>query len=55
LRRLAAAGTTVLLGDPGRSYRPPDRLAELARYPAPTSLDLETRTVCDTAVRVLPA
>lgn len=55
LRRLAATGTEVLLGDPGRSYRPADGLLELARYRVPTSLDLETRTECDTAVwRVLP-
>lgn len=56
LRRLAAAGTEVLLGDPGRSHRPADGLVELARYRVPTSLDLETRTECDTVVwRLLPA
>jgi predicted nicotinamide N-methyase len=56
LRTLAAAGTEVLLGDPGRTYRPREGLAELARYQVPTSLELETRTVCDTAVwRLLPA
>ncbi len=56
LRRLAAAGTEVLLGDPGRSYRPADGLVELARYRVPTSLDLETRTECETVVwRLLPA
>lgn len=56
LRRLAAAGVAVLLGDPGRSYRPRDGLVELARYQVPTSLELETRTLCDTAVwRLLPA
>ena len=56
LRRLAVAGVIVLLGDPGRSYRPTDGLAELARYRVPTSLDLETRTMSDTVVwRLLPA
>jgi len=56
LRTLAAAGTAVLLGDPDRAYRPRDGLAELARYRVPTSLDLETRTVCETAVwRLLPS
>lgn len=56
LRRLATAGVTVLLGDPGRSYRPTDGLVELARYQVPTSLDLETRTLSETVVwRVLPA
>src|SRR5262249_10589988 len=55
LRRLAAAGTEVLLGDPGRSYRPADGLMELARYRVPTSLELETRTECETVVwRLLP-
>lgn len=55
LRTLAAAGTEVLLGDPGRTYRPPDGLTELARYQVPTSLELETRTSCDTAVwQLLP-
>jgi predicted nicotinamide N-methyase len=55
LRRLAAAGTEVLLGDPGRSYRPAKGLVELARYRVPTSLDLETRTECETVVwRLLP-
>jgi predicted nicotinamide N-methyase len=55
LRCLAAAGTEVLLGDPGRTYRPTDGLTELARYQVPTSLELETRTLCDTAVwRLLP-
>jgi predicted nicotinamide N-methyase len=56
LRGLAAAGTEVLLGDPGRSYRPADGLVELARYRVPTSLDLETRTECESVVwRLLPA
>lgn len=56
LRQLAAAGVEVLLGDPGRSYRPADGLVELARYRVPTSLDLETRTECETVVwRLLPA
>jgi len=55
LRRLVSAGTEVLLGDPGRSYRPADGLVELARYRVPTSLDLETRTECETVVwRLLP-
>ena len=56
LRQLAATGTEVLLGDPGRSYRPADGLVERARYRVPTSLDLETRTECETVVwRLMPA
>ncbi len=43
LRRETAKGITVLLGDPGRTYRPADGLAELARYVVPTSLELEDR------------
>ncbi|MBV8654199.1 MAG: methyltransferase [Alphaproteobacteria bacterium] len=43
LRRLAAAGKPVLLGDPGRTYLPKSGLAEVARYTVPTSLELEDR------------
>jgi len=38
-----AAGTRVLLADPGRAYIPHDGLTELARYEVPTSRDLEDR------------
>ncbi|HEY0833549.1 MAG TPA: 50S ribosomal protein L11 methyltransferase [Azospirillum sp.] len=55
LRGLAAGGTLVLLGDPGRAYVPKDGLEFLARYAVPTSLDLEDREVRDTTVwRLLP-
>lgn len=30
--RLSAGGTRVLVGDPGRSYRPTERLEALATY-----------------------
>jgi predicted nicotinamide N-methyase len=43
LRRLAAAGKPVFLGDPGRTYLPKSGLAEIARYTVPTSLELEDR------------
>ena len=43
LRGAAARGVTVLLGDPGRSYRPTEGLVEVARYRVPTSLELEDR------------
>jgi predicted nicotinamide N-methyase len=36
----AGRGTLVLLGDPGRAYLPPG-LAEIARYPVPTTLEVE--------------
>lgn len=55
LRGLAASGVTVLLGDPGRTYRPSDGLAEIARYVVPTSLELEDRIERETIVwRLLP-
>jgi predicted nicotinamide N-methyase len=50
LRDQAAQGVTVLLADPGRAYRPKDRLEELARYSVPTSRDLEDREERETVV-----
>lgn len=56
LRGLAASGVIILLGDPGRTYRPSDGLAEVARYVVPTSLELEDRTERETVVwRLLPS
>jgi predicted nicotinamide N-methyase len=43
LRALARAGALVLLGEPGRNYRPRDGIVEVARYSVPTSRDLEDR------------
>ncbi len=54
LRKNAAAGKLVLLGDPGRNYLPVQGLAEIARYDIPTSLQLENRGMKETVVwRVL--
>lgn len=50
LRQLAARGATVLLGDPGRAYLPKTGLARIADYAVPTSLDLEDRTLRQTAI-----
>ena len=50
LARLAAGGTSVLMGDPGRNYLPATGLRDLARYQVPTSLDLEDRTSRETIV-----
>ncbi len=44
LRAEAGRGVTVLLGDPGRTYRPTEGLVEVARYKVATSLELEDRT-----------
>jgi predicted nicotinamide N-methyase len=43
LRMASGHGVTVLLGDPGRTYRPTEGLIEVARYLVPTSLELEDR------------
>jgi predicted nicotinamide N-methyase len=45
LRQLAARGSLVLLGDPGRAYMPSTGLLERARYLVATSRELEG---CDT-------
>jgi predicted nicotinamide N-methyase len=47
---LAARGAVVLLGDPGRSYLPRDRLDELASYDVPTSRELEDREMRATGI-----
>lgn len=50
LHAAAAAGTRVLLGDPGRRYLPEPAesgLIELARYPVRTTTTLEDREVVD--------
>ncbi len=55
LRPLAGHGIDVLVGDPGRTYRPTHGLAEIARYTVPTSLELEDRETRDGIVwRLLP-
>ena len=41
LRALARAGTTVIIGDPGRSYLPRTGLTALARHVIPTISDVE--------------
>ena len=43
LRALAARGSLVLLGDPGRAYLPSQGLRERARCLVPTSRELEDR------------
>lgn len=54
LRMLAAGGSLVLLGDPGRAYLPKSGLVERARYAVPTSRAIEDRDVRETVVwRVL--
>lgn len=49
-----AAGATVLIGDPGRSYFPREGLTKLAEYQVPTTRELEDLEVKKTAVWTLP-
>jgi predicted nicotinamide N-methyase len=49
-----AAGATVLIGDPGRSYFPRSGLTKLAEYQVPTTRELEDMEVKKTAVWTLP-
>lgn len=49
-----AAGATVLIGDPGRSYFPREGLLKLAEYQVPTTRELEDMEVKKTAVWALP-
>jgi predicted nicotinamide N-methyase len=50
LARHAARGTTILIGDPGRSYLPKDRLKQLAEYRVPVTRELEDAEIKRTAV-----
>jgi predicted nicotinamide N-methyase len=49
-----AAGATVLIGDPGRSYFPRTGLTRLAEYQVPTTRELEDMAVKKTAVWAMP-
>jgi predicted nicotinamide N-methyase len=50
LAGLSARGARILIGDPGRTYLPRDRLAKLAEYMVPTTTALEDHAVRRTAV-----
>ena len=47
---LAARGATVLIGDPGRSYLPRDRLDMLASYAVPVTRSLEDAEIKQSSV-----
>ena len=49
-----AQGSTVLIGDPGRTYFPRQGLVKLADYQVPTTRELEDMEVKKTAVWSLP-
>jgi predicted nicotinamide N-methyase len=50
LSQQAAHGATVLIGDPGRSYLPKEKLTSLADYSVPVTLELEDAEIKRTAV-----
>jgi len=50
LLALAGRGATVLIGDPGRTYLPKDRLTKLAEYSVPVTRELEDMEIKRTAV-----
>ncbi|WQH02084.1 50S ribosomal protein L11 methyltransferase [Rhodopseudomonas palustris] len=53
LQRRAANGALVLIGDPGRSYLPKDRLTRLADYSVPVTRELEDAEIKATGVWTL--
>lgn len=55
LRTLAARGTRVLIGDPGRAYLARSLMEPLAKYDAPTSRDIEDSDVKPTVVYAMRA
>jgi len=50
LERLQARGAVVLIGDPGRSYLPKDRLAVVASYRVPVTRALEDSEIKNSSV-----
>jgi predicted nicotinamide N-methyase len=50
----AAQGALILIGDPGRSFLPKDRLRKIAEYRVPVSRELEDADIKQTAVWGLP-
>jgi predicted nicotinamide N-methyase len=55
LTRAQVGGADVLLGDPGRTYLPRERLAEVASYDVPTTLALEDQQTKRTIIWTLRA
>ena len=50
LARQARGGTKILIGDPGRSYLPKDKLKHLAEYRVPVTRELEDVEIKRTSV-----
>lgn len=54
-RSLVVAGTPVIMGDPGRTYRPSGGMRRLAHYAVPTTRELEDNDVRSTDVWLFDA
>ncbi|MEM9427854.1 MAG: methyltransferase, partial [Pseudomonadota bacterium] len=50
LEKAGEQGTDVLIGDPGRSYLPRDRLVSCASYQVPVTRDLEDAEIKNSQV-----
>lgn len=55
LSKQAARGAMVLIGDPGRTYLPKDKLTKLADYSVPVTRELEDMEIKKTAVWTISA
>jgi predicted nicotinamide N-methyase len=51
----ARGGATILIGDPGRSYLPKDKLTHLAEYRVPVTRELEDAEIKRTSVWTIKA
>jgi predicted nicotinamide N-methyase len=55
LARRARSGARILIGDPGRSYLPKDKLTHLAEYHVPVTRELEDAEIKRTSVWTIAA
>jgi len=56
LNALSVRGADILIGDPGRTYLPKEKLQRVAEYRVPVTRDLEDAEIKNTGVwRLLPA
>ncbi len=53
LLKAQSTGSTILIGDPGRSYLPREKLHKLVEYKVPVSRDLEDAEIKNSAVWAL--
>lgn len=53
LQRQSATGATILIGDPGRSYLPQNKLRRIAEYAVPVLRDIEDGAIKRTSIWML--